>query len=333
MADKTKEELIEEIRFLQKRIAELEKLDSERKQQQQQQSELQKEKQFSENIINTIQAIVLILDTKGRIVMFNSYMEQVSGYRLEEVKGKDWFEIFLPKEDHAKIRELFSKAISGIQTKRNINSVITKDGRKIEIEWYDKTIKGVESNTEGLLSIGIDVTELNKTKAALEEDELKIRAIFDQTFQFIGLMTVDGILIEANRTALEFSGIEASSVLNKPFWQTPWWTHSSELQEKLRQSIEKVAQGKFIRFEATHIAKDGTLHYIDFSLKPVKDENGKIIFMIPEGRDITEFKDTEEKNRKYLHELEIFYKASINREERIIELKKEIEMLKKELGK
>jgi len=139
-----------------------------------------------------------------------------------------------------------------------------------------------------------EVRRRKKAEEELKESDRKIRALFDQTFQFIGLMTPDGILIEANRTALEFSGIELSAVLNKPFWQTPWWTHSPELQKKLQQAIKKVAQGEFSRFKVTHMAKDGTLHNVDFSLKPVKDENGKVIFIIPEGRDISENKKAEE---------------------------------------
>ncbi|MDD5567766.1 MAG: diguanylate cyclase [Candidatus Omnitrophica bacterium] len=143
----------------------------------------------------------------------------------------------------------------------------------------------------------VRITELEKAESrrqeledTLKEDERKMRAIFDQTFQFIGLMTVDGILIDANRTALEFSGIDSASVLNKPFWETSWWQHSPELQEKLRQSVKKAAEGELVRFEAIHLDKDRKTHYIDFSLKPVRDENGKVIFLVPEGRDITELK-------------------------------------------
>ncbi|MBU1125405.1 MAG: hypothetical protein KKC84_05225 [Candidatus Omnitrophica bacterium] len=51
------------------------------------------------------------------------------------------------------------------------------------------------------------------------------------------------------------------------------------------------------------------------------------------GVDITERKSLEKESQKRLQELGIFYKASVGREKRIIELKKEIEQLKKELGK
>ena len=129
---------------------------------------------------------------------------------------------------------------------------------------------------------------------ALGENEQKLRAILDQTFQFIGLVTPDGILTAANKTALAFCGASEAGVLGKPFWETPWWTHSPELQEELRQAVRKAAQGEFVRMEVTHRAANGDLHWIDFSLKPVKDETGKVVFLIAEGRDITDRKRAEE---------------------------------------
>ncbi|MDD4182527.1 MAG: PAS domain S-box protein [Candidatus Omnitrophica bacterium] len=143
-----------------------------------------------------------------------------------------------------------------------------------------------------------EIKERKRMEKALKESEKKIRALYDHAFQFIGLMTSDGTLIEANRTALEFCGIGLSEVINKPFWETPWWAHSPQLQEELRKAIKKVAQGAFVRFEATHLNKDGVLHYVDFSLKPIKDKSGKVIFMIPEGRDITEHRKAKERGEE-----------------------------------
>lgn len=167
---------------------------------------------------------------------------------------------------------------------------------KYESERNELDDKFIRRSVE-LASINADLEdEIEKrkvTEEALRESGRKIRALYDQTFQFIGLMTPDGTLIEANRTALDFIGSKLEDVLNKPFWLTPWWAHSPELQEKLRQAIKKVAQGEFLRFEVTHMAKDGSLHEIDFSLKPVKDENGKVVFMIPEGRDVTDSRKAE----------------------------------------
>jgi len=122
----------------------------------------------------------------------------------------------------------------------------------------------------------------------MKEVEKKTRAILDQTFQFIGLLTPDGVLVEANKTALKFAGFKESDVIGKLFWETPWWTHSQKLQDKLHRSIKKAAKGEHCRFEAFHPALDGDIHYMDVSIKPVKDTDGNVIYLIPEGHDITE---------------------------------------------
>jgi len=126
----------------------------------------------------------------------------------------------------------------------------------------------------------------------------KFRAIFDQTLQFIGLMTPDGILLEANRSALELANLCEDEVLNKPFWQAPWWRHSVELQNRLKAAVVEASQGKLVRFEATHPDREGSLHHVDFSLKPVRDEQGRVAYLIPEGRDITAIWEAELEGKK-----------------------------------
>ena len=141
------------------------------------------------------------------------------------------------------------------------------------------------------------IAERERAEVILAESEQKVRAILDQAFQFIGLMTPDGTLIEANQTALSFAGVRREEVVNKPFWETPWWQHSATEQERLKGAIRMAASGQFIRFETTHMS-GGVEHIIDFSLKPVRDPSGAIILLIPEGRDITGFKRTEEALRE-----------------------------------
>jgi PAS domain S-box-containing protein len=122
----------------------------------------------------------------------------------------------------------------------------------------------------------------------LRESELKVRAIFDQTSELIGLLTLDGTLVEVNRTALQFVGIEREDALGLPFWETAWWKYSPELQQKIRAAIVEVGQGRAVAFGVQHLAVDGRVHHFDFSLKPQLDATGKIAFMIAEGHDITE---------------------------------------------
>src|SRR5271157_1880918 len=100
-----------------------------------------------------------------------------------------------------------------------------------------------------------------QAEESLRRSERKFRAIFDQTFQFMGLLTVDGTLMEANRTALDFIGMEAADVTGKPFWETPWFNHSSDIQDQLHTAIKNASKGNFVRFETIHSARDGSKHY------------------------------------------------------------------------
>jgi len=60
------------------------------------------------------------------------------------------------------VRELFLKAVGDIQTRGNVNSIVTKDGREREIEWCDKTLKGADGNIVGLLAVGHRTSQSEK---------------------------------------------------------------------------------------------------------------------------------------------------------------------------
>ncbi len=162
---------------------------------------------------------------------------------------------------------------------------------------------------KALVSFISDLAEhsLSKIEAdeTIRENERKFHAIFDQTYELIGLISTDGTVLEANETALRFVGVEEADVVGKPFWETPWWAHSPGLQKRVYRAVKKAAKGEFIRFETTHSAADGNLRYVDFSLKPVSDEAGKVVLLIPEARDITDRKKAEEALQEAHDKLEL----------------------------
>lgn len=138
---------------------------------------LRHERDFADNLIGTAQAIILVLDLQGGIVRYNSYLENLSGYPLSEMKGRDWIENFLPEHERERIRTVFENASSGANTHGNINAIRTRTGEERLIEWFDKPLKDSEGNNIGLLAIGQDVTqrleienELKHYKDHLEEE-------------------------------------------------------------------------------------------------------------------------------------------------------------------
>ena len=252
-----------------------------------------------------------LYDVNGQYVLVNEKFTSTFGYTAEDVPSlKEWWEQAYPDPAYRQkvidrwMRHM-EKARQGSKDIESMEALVTcKDGSV-------RYVKFSGTFVDNMVMVTLqDITEQKRTENALRESEREFRAIFNQTFEFIGLMSTDGTLFAANQTALKFSGLEESDVIGKPFWETPWWTHSRDLQEKVRSAIGQAAQGKFVRFEVTHLDANGSMHYNDFSIKPVTDEAGRVILLIPESRDITESKRAEAALRESEARLQSIFRAA-----------------------
>ncbi len=120
------------------------------------------------------------------------------------------------------------------------------------------------------------------------DDARRLRALFDGVTHFVGLLTPDGIVLEANRAALELVGARLEDVVGQPFRKTPWWPHDPDGGEGLREALHAAASGIASRFVAEYPRPDGSAVTLEVSLTPALDGDGRVAFVIPEGRDITE---------------------------------------------
>ncbi|MCP2731628.1 PAS domain S-box protein, partial [Symplocastrum sp. BBK-W-15] len=154
---------------------------------------------------------------------------------------------------------------------------------ELQTQFQERT-QALKAGNRQLLA---EVVQHKQIQKALRESERRFRAIFDGTFQFIGLLSPDGTVLEVNQTALNFAEMAADEVVNHPFWEARWWGSSPEIQEQIKQTIAAAAIGDFIRYEVEFIGSQNNIATIDFSLKPVRDEFGQVVLLIFEGRDIT----------------------------------------------
>lgn len=131
------------------------------------------------------------------------------------------------------------------------------------------------------------------------------RITLDSMVQFVGLLDAHGTVLEINQVALDAVGIKLSDVEGRPFWTTFWWQVSPEINATLRESIARAAKGEFVRWDAEIYGRFGGKEtiIIDASLMPVKDEQGNVVFITAEGRDITEKKAHERELARQREEL------------------------------
>jgi PAS domain S-box-containing protein len=220
-------------------------------------------------------------DREWRFIYVNPKTEQLMGMRRDQLLGKNYWKIF-PATLGTIVEQQYRRA--------------TSDQVPVEFEYFHEsldrwfTVKGYPTQEGGLSIYFSDITVQKQAEARLRESQERLRAIYDGTYEYIGLLAPDGTLLEANRASLEFAGNTREDVVGKPFWDTPWFTATPGAPEAVRQSVTRAAAGEFVRYEATVNHPTGELATFDISFHPVRNEHGEVILIVPEGRNITERK-------------------------------------------
>ena len=308
------------------------------------QEALRKEKEFNATLVQTSPAFFVAIDAEGRTLLMNDAMLRSLGYSQEEVLGKNYLNAFVSREDWPALQQGF-ESLSAHGALRTLESRMkTKDGRERMVEWHGRHVFGEDGTLDFFFALGIDVTQrkqaedelwrhrdhleelvrertdrLTRTneqlqreiaeraqaEQALQKSETMLRAIFDQTFQFIGVLRLDGTVIQVNQTAMDFVGTSHAEINGRPFWETPWWVHSQEEQKMLRRGVERAARGELVRYEATNAAPDARTVRMDISIKPVRDTEDRIVLLLCEGRDISDLKTAMEDLQAREEELKV----------------------------
>ncbi|NBB72733.1 MAG: PAS domain S-box protein [Bacteroidetes bacterium] len=120
---------------------------------------LQWERDFIDRVLETVGALIAVIDPDGRIVRFNRKCEVVSGYDAEEAEGQNVFDLLVPAEEQEGIREVIERHHAGEDHVTHENHWITKEGDERLIRWSNTVLRDDEGQVQKLIGTGIDVTE------------------------------------------------------------------------------------------------------------------------------------------------------------------------------
>ena len=232
----------------------------------------------TERFVEESEDVVNIVDPDGTVTYASGSAKRVFGYDPDAIVDENLFD-YLHSDGREKAMETFFSCVeesNSITTECRLRS---PDGDWLNVEVRYRNMLDDDA-IEGMLVYLRDVTEK-------KERARRFESIFNQTFQFTGLLEPDGTVVEINDAALDFGGFDREEFIGNPFFETRWWTHSEAVYDEVQSAIERAAGGEFVRYETEVRGGDG-LATIDFSVKPVTNEDEDVSLLVVEGRDITD---------------------------------------------
>lgn len=234
---------------------------------------------------------IVSVDADQKITFFNLAAERIFGYRAEDVLGQP-LDMLIParfRKGHlAQVRGFGAgKIASQLMSQRGEVTGLRKNGEEFPVE---ATITKVSVGGNVTFTAHLrDITQRKKAQERLRESERRFRAIFDHAFEAIGLLSPDGTVLEINRAGRALTE-GATQLEGLPLWDLPWaggeFAGDDFGRQRLKAAIAAAAKGETVRYTA-EVTRGSETHKIDLSLVPVKDESGKVIYIVPEGRDVT----------------------------------------------
>jgi len=213
------------------------------------------------------------------------------GYDPDEVDSSaDWWDSLLHPDERIAVHTARSRHIQGAGGGyKSEYRARRRDGSwtwLLEVGCIERDSAERAVRVSGVL---LDITVERQEQFRLQQRLERLRTVFDYTYQFAGLLSRDGVLLESNRTALKAAGVTLNDAVGKLFWETPFWAQQSPAEiARLREGIERAGRGKFVRFQYQTEQPHGTARIVDFSLLPVLDDEGQVVWILSEGRDVTD---------------------------------------------
>jgi len=250
---------------------------------------LRNAKDYAENLIQTANAIVVGLDTNGKIQVFNNAAEKITGYTRNELEGRNWFEVIVPRDRYPYVWEEFQRLmVSGI-LKNLENPILTKNGEERYIAWQNNEVRE-QGRIVGTVSFGIDITERKKAEEAFKKSEEKYRCIVETANEGICVVDSNDFLTFVNKKFTCMLGYEPQEIIGK---HVKDFIFPEDLPDH-RVRMEERRRGKTGFYERRLRHKDGTARWFQLSGTPLQDSQGRFAGSFTMTTDITERKQAEE---------------------------------------
>jgi two-component system cell cycle sensor histidine kinase/response regulator CckA len=234
---------------------------------------------------------IFLVDLEGRYTFGNRRLEQLTGYRREELIGEP-FSIVLPPEGAEAALARRQALHSGRDHFFSYETeIVRKDGTRILAE---VTSTNVMENGQliAYLVVARDITGRKRNEVSLRESEERFRAMFEQAATGMGYNTLEGRWVRVNQRLCNIVGYTREELLARTFRDI---THPDDLDGDLRARRQLVAgEIPSLAREKRYLHKDGSVVWIDLTVSMLREPSGPPKYFIAVVQDITARKQLEQ---------------------------------------
>jgi PAS domain S-box-containing protein len=208
------------------------------------------------------------------------------GTTRDEMRADRWQQLTHP-DDLERYSQAFAAALDKQRSFRERVRVRNAHGEWRWLDSWGQPRFDDAGTFIGMVGTSADVTDLVESQQRVRDSETFTRRVLDNLFTFVGVLAPDGTLLIVNRAPLALAELSAADVLGRPFWDSPWWSHSARAQQRLKDSVARALDGETVRYDTTVTARDSATIWIDFQLAPLWDRAGRISHLVASGYDVT----------------------------------------------
>lgn len=248
-----------------------------------------------QSLVDQAGMLVMEVDTRNHVVWFSQGMESLTGFRLDEVRGADWVEKFIPEGERDSVRTLCRSTDAGLRSDVHVKPLISRSGEQRLVEWFHSVLRDETGAVRGMLCIGRDVTELERTRQALASSEQLGQAVMETAVNAIITIGEDRCIESVNAATErlfqyhrdELIGQNVKILMPEPYRHR----HDAYVKDYMRTGVKKIIG---IGREAVGQRKDGSTFPLDLSVGEAVLPDGRRVFT---GiiRDLTDRKQLEGK--------------------------------------
>jgi PAS domain S-box-containing protein len=240
-------------------------------------------------------------DLQGNFLEGNKQAEALTGFKKEELAGKNILKVgILPEKYAPKVMQDLMKNMQGQRTGPDEYELIRKDGTSVTAEISTFPVKR-EGKIE-VIGIARDTTERKQAGKKLKESEEKLRNTIESSPDAITITDLRGIVVDCNQASVSLSGFSSKDEL---IGKSASILIAKKDRQRAMENYKITAEKGFLRnVSCTLIKKDGHEYPAELSASVLKDASGNPAGFVAVVRDVTERKQMQEKLEEYSQQLE-----------------------------